>query len=214
MANRANTSQIKTNGRGTGIKVEEKLLKAAKKLFARKGLSGTSIRDIASLAKVNSSMISYYFDSKEGLYRACIQEIGENRLSFARQILQTPENAEDMQVRLKLFAENLFSLYLEDKDAGLIIIREYDRIHSPAEKVFKSSFFEHFNLITEFFKNSQAKKIIPDGRDPFVLGSLFFGAVTSQMRLDPTKAKAFGRSIKDDHERALVLEHILDLFSH
>ena len=43
----------------------KQLLDAARALFARRGLSGTSIRDIAQAAKVNSSMISYYFESKE-----------------------------------------------------------------------------------------------------------------------------------------------------
>ena len=43
------------------------LLKASKYLFASKGFAQTSIRDISLKSKVNSSMISYYFGSKNGL---------------------------------------------------------------------------------------------------------------------------------------------------
>ena len=37
-------------------------------LFSKKGYHSTSIRDIAIEAKLNSSMVSYYFQSKENLY--------------------------------------------------------------------------------------------------------------------------------------------------
>ncbi|MGL1893971.1 MAG: TetR family transcriptional regulator [Spirochaetaceae bacterium] len=43
------------------------LLLASKSLFANKGFAQTSIRDISDKSKVNSSMISYYFGSKNGL---------------------------------------------------------------------------------------------------------------------------------------------------
>jgi AcrR family transcriptional regulator len=44
------------------------LLKGAEELFARHGFDGTSIRLIGKELGVNSSMISYYFGSKEALY--------------------------------------------------------------------------------------------------------------------------------------------------
>jgi AcrR family transcriptional regulator len=40
---------------------------AAEKLFSRKGFHGTSIRELGREAGVNSSMISYYFKSKQQL---------------------------------------------------------------------------------------------------------------------------------------------------
>ena len=42
-----------------------KIMEAAEELFAEKGFSGTSVRDIADAADVNVAMISYYFGSKE-----------------------------------------------------------------------------------------------------------------------------------------------------
>jgi AcrR family transcriptional regulator len=44
-----------------------KIEMAAERLFAMNGFRATSIRDIARAANVNSSMISYYFHSKEQL---------------------------------------------------------------------------------------------------------------------------------------------------
>ena len=42
---------------------EEHIMMVAEKLFAANGYNGTSVRDIAAKAKVNVSMISYYFGS-------------------------------------------------------------------------------------------------------------------------------------------------------
>ena len=45
-----------------------RILAAATPLFAKHGLKGVGVRDLASAAGVNLSMISYHFGGKEGLY--------------------------------------------------------------------------------------------------------------------------------------------------
>ncbi|MBS7334311.1 MAG: helix-turn-helix transcriptional regulator, partial [Weeksellaceae bacterium] len=44
---------------------KQEIMNVAMQLFAKKGYHSTSIRDITSAAKMNSSMVSYYFQSKE-----------------------------------------------------------------------------------------------------------------------------------------------------
>lgn len=190
----------------------DQLLRAAKKLFARKGLSGTSIRDISREAKVNSSLISYYFKGKENLYRECLIEIGQTRLSAARDILKPPESLEKFQLSTRLFIEHMLGLYLEDRDAGLILMREYDRLRSPAEDVFKQGFLQIYELIVNFFKQAQERHLINEQRDAFLLASLLFGCLTSQMRLDHLKEKTYGRSIKNPAEKQKLVDHLVDLF--
>ncbi len=51
-----------------------RILREAEVLFAEKGFDGTSIRDIATAAGANVSMISYYFGSKEELMKAIIRK--------------------------------------------------------------------------------------------------------------------------------------------
>jgi TetR/AcrR family transcriptional regulator len=51
-----------------------RILAAATPMFARHGLNGVSVRSLASAAKVNLSMISYYFGGKEGLYAEILKE--------------------------------------------------------------------------------------------------------------------------------------------
>ncbi|WP_433825129.1 TetR family transcriptional regulator [Actinoplanes sp. CA-015351] len=49
------------------------LLEAARRRFAADGYAATSVRDIAAEAGVNVALISRYFESKEGLFRACLR---------------------------------------------------------------------------------------------------------------------------------------------
>jgi AcrR family transcriptional regulator len=65
---------------------KQQILNAAMYLFNSKGFTGTSVREIASRAKVNVAHISYYFKGKGGLleylvshyYEGYIQVIEEN----------------------------------------------------------------------------------------------------------------------------------------
>lgn len=72
-----------------------KLLVSAKYLFATKGFDKTSIRDIASHAQVNSSMISYYFGGKAGMIQAIFETFfpkKERVLEITNPLIQLEEN--------------------------------------------------------------------------------------------------------------------------
>lgn len=51
-----------------------KIIEIATALFATKGFSGVSVREVTKAAEINVSAISYYFASKEGLYEAVLTE--------------------------------------------------------------------------------------------------------------------------------------------
>lgn len=54
------------------------LLQAARRHFARDGYTSTTVRDIATEAGVNVALINRYFQSKEGLFEACIMTAAED----------------------------------------------------------------------------------------------------------------------------------------
>lgn len=57
--------------RSAGRKMRSLLLDAASPLFRERGLSGTSITDIAAAANAFPSQITYYFRTKEALFVEC-----------------------------------------------------------------------------------------------------------------------------------------------
>lgn len=51
-----------------------RILAAAKKEFARNGMGGARVDDIADKASANKRMIYHYFDSKEGLFQTVLEQ--------------------------------------------------------------------------------------------------------------------------------------------
>lgn len=51
-----------------------RILTAAEEMFASRGYDNTSLRDLTAKAKVNLSVVYYYFDSKEELLLACVEK--------------------------------------------------------------------------------------------------------------------------------------------
>jgi AcrR family transcriptional regulator len=62
-------------GYARGQETRERIIQAAFVVFAEEGYVGASTRRIAAEAGVNPPALQYYFDSKEGLHRACGQFI-------------------------------------------------------------------------------------------------------------------------------------------
>ena len=50
------------------------IIDAARKVFNSKGYSGTTMEEIASLAKVNKASLHYYYRSKEKLFEIVLTE--------------------------------------------------------------------------------------------------------------------------------------------
>ena len=65
------------------------LIEAARAKFVQKPYEKVSIREVAELAGVNSAMIKYYFESKEGLYKAMIEDVTGQVMDNIKQRLQS-----------------------------------------------------------------------------------------------------------------------------
>ena len=81
----------------TGIDARQLLITAARKKFVSKSYDKVSIRELAQSAGVNSAMIKYYFQNKEGLYKAMIMEVTGQIMSNLKLHLQSAnlDNMED-----------------------------------------------------------------------------------------------------------------------
>lgn len=55
--------------------MRERLLKLAEQMFAEQGYDGVSLRDLADKAGLTPAMIHYYFQNKDGLYSAMLEDV-------------------------------------------------------------------------------------------------------------------------------------------
>lgn len=62
-------------GRPGGAESRDRILASAGKLFAARGYSGVSMRDLARAAKVNLGAINYHFGGKAALYHATVRRL-------------------------------------------------------------------------------------------------------------------------------------------
>jgi AcrR family transcriptional regulator len=91
MAQAAKHRHAPDTGYARGEETRKRIVVTALKLFGERGFDGASTREIASAAGVNAPALQYYFDSKEGLYLACVEHIVEQVWQEMSDVVQAAE---------------------------------------------------------------------------------------------------------------------------
>ena len=78
----------------------EHLLEAAGEVFAEKGFSGATAKEISERAKTNSAAVNYYFGGIEPLYAAVLEE-AQNRVLSVQAIEKAIEGITDPKKRFE-----------------------------------------------------------------------------------------------------------------
>lgn len=88
-------------GYARGDETRRRIIEAAVDLFGEHGFDGASTRDIAARAGVNAPALQYYFENKEGVYRACIEAFADEAwetfgpaIEHAHEVLRTDAGRE------------------------------------------------------------------------------------------------------------------------
>ncbi|SHH68646.1 MULTISPECIES: forespore capture DNA-binding protein RefZ [Virgibacillus] len=76
---------------------KQKVIEAATELFFQKGFHGTSVRDIADKARVNVSLISYYFKGKQGLLEFAVTDYYEKYLETVEATIKQNQHLNKLQ---------------------------------------------------------------------------------------------------------------------
>lgn len=82
-------------GYARGEETRRRIVEVALRLFAERGFEGASTRDIAAAAGVNAPALQYYFDNKEGVYRACAENIAEGWNSQFAPVVDRVQSTQD-----------------------------------------------------------------------------------------------------------------------
>lgn len=187
------------------------LLQAATKMFAEKGFEGATVKDLADEAGVNVSLVSYHFGGKDGLYRACILQFAQARLDAVQRILKSPNSQSELQVRLRLFAEELVDVHVREPDLCKIVHRDVEKMTEIGEEVMRHGFFELFLTFVQFLKSAEKAKLTRKFKDHEQLATLLFGSLIHMLHTEPHR-KLMGRpSIQDSKYREDVLNLWTDL---
>src|SRR5690606_26992128 len=158
------------------------LLKSALELFANFGFASTSVKQIAQKAKVNVSLVSYYFGGKEGLYRACLDTKGD-AMSFFNS-LSSFSSKEEYRVKLKIFTEGIIASSFANSEVSRIIRRdiEKDPVDPVIFEVFKKTIVPLFEKVIDFVKRGQSAGYVRDDLSATDIAVLYLGAIQHSIR--------------------------------
>jgi AcrR family transcriptional regulator len=104
----------------TGKERREQLLDISRRLFAERGLDGTSIEEIAARADVSKPVVYEHFGGKEGLYAVVVDREVERFLAMATRLLEGENHMEKFEVA----AVELLRYIQDNSDGFRILVRD------------------------------------------------------------------------------------------
>ena len=179
-----------------------KILRVAAHLFAQKGFSGTSVRDIVSAAGENVSAINYHFGSKQKLYQATLEYL----LDSFRQRLWGKDEAflSPAQIEALSYEQALNRLHCV---LDRLIEQGLHREHLPLERI-----FTHVELESAPMRKMLLSYMIPFQQRPLKLMQKLTGLALTSPELVFVTHAIFSQVAYSECHR-LAMERILGTLS-
>jgi len=161
--------------------IEKKILKAALRVFAKRGYFKTTVDEIAKAAHLAKGTLYLYFEDKESLYVAMLDEHIKTTIALLSIIERSEKSAAD-----KLTEILITLMHYMKTLKGAYPIFSFDNIHLKG-KTLKNlgttilpELNELTNIISRIVKqgidNSEFKRVDPD-----IAGSYFFNAIRTAL---------------------------------
>ncbi len=100
---------------------EEKIVKAAEKVFVEKGLAGARMQEIADEAGINKALLHYYYRSKEKLFKMVFQLAFK---TFAPSLMKSFAGPDDLFTKIERFVFNYLTIIEKNPHIPGFIINE------------------------------------------------------------------------------------------
>ncbi len=144
-------------------KVEAKILRAAEKVFAQKGFSGSSMDAVADQAGLSKQLLIYYFPSKEFLYHSVLRnmiDIWIEKMTFVDDPNASPAEIIEAYIRQKIELSrdypNGSKVFAHEIINGAPVLKDYLLDH------LKPQFEKDIQLINKWIENGQIRPIDPE----------------------------------------------------
>ena len=166
----------------------DRILQAAKQLFAERGYENTSTVNIARLAGTSESQLMKHFGSKEGLLEAIFEKGWDEMAFYFRAIEELPTPVERLHALLDLVINAL------ERDGQLkeLMLLEGRRVRKEGRMVMMTNGYLRFaKVLDNILTQMQASGILKPDLDPHALRSGLTGAFEGMMR-DQVLAQRMG----------------------
>lgn len=115
------------------LEQKQRLIEAARQLLSEKSYRSVTIRELGERAGVNSAMIRYYFDNKEGLFIALLDQMAQAHFGHLGEIINSDEP-------IKGFIQSMLNMACENAGVAKMIHDEIFMKDSPLRDAFIERF--------------------------------------------------------------------------
>jgi TetR/AcrR family transcriptional regulator len=188
----------------------QRILRHARAEFATKGYDGARVDSIARRCRLAKNMLYHYFNSKEGLFIAVLENAYE---AFrARQHDFAIRGSDPLDAMRQLIAYTFYALY-ENQDFIALLNTEnlHKGRHIRRSRLIRSLYDPLVDTVREILRRGVAEGVFRPNIDPvnlyLALSSLSYNYISNQYTLKV----AFGFDLTSKSRRAIWLAHITDL---
>lgn len=138
---------------------ERNILQAASRVFIKKGMGGTRMQEIADEAKINKSLLHYYYRSKQLLFEAVFKN---TMLEFIAIISKIFNSDEELKIKIPLIVETYTDYLGKNPYIISFILRELQsepKIILKIVEMIEIKFFKFFNQVAQEVSEKKIKEI-------------------------------------------------------
>ncbi len=195
------------------VDTREQLLETAAKLFGEKGFEAVSTRELAKEANVNIAMIAYYFGSKEGLFKAMIEERFPKSVAHLRNIQKHEGSAWDkISAVIDLYLERIMS----NSSFHKLIFRELSLEQRPEHRdLILSGIEKNWEVIKTYIREGQESGDFKEDIDMELTIASVFGTIFQLINMPCWTIRLLGEKdekfVKSEALKIRLKKHLKDM---
>jgi len=192
------------------VATRSKLLTAARREFARSGLAGARVDEIAHRAGVNKQLVYHYFGDKDALYLAVLEWVYDEIRTQERKLNLAglpPQQA------IKKLIESSFDHLARHPDF-IVLLNDENRNgarHVRASLKIEDMHSPLVSLVSKILKEGVRKGIFRKGVNPVHLYISIAGLSYFFFSNTPTLSAIFGKDLSGPTAKRARRKHVVDL---
>lgn len=169
-----------------GRETVEKILAAAKDVFAEKGFAGARVDEIAERAGVNKAALYYHIGDKKALYAEIIHDVigtAARKLSSGIETAKTPED------KVRTYIRTLVATVDENPQMPRLMMRELASGGQSLPEVFFEDLFSLFRTLSAIIEEGKSQGVFVETL-PLIVHFMAIGATVIYKTILPVLLSA------------------------
>lgn len=170
----AATKSAEGTGKSPAPDKRETILRAAIKVFARKGYFNSKVSDIAGEARIADGTVYLYFKSKEEILHSIFNRMMDDFISEGKEELKQIEEADE---KLRKIAELHLGKLGADRDLAIVFQVQLRGSIKFMREFSSAGFAEYLDIIRRTIAEGQKQGLFKKELNPVVCSKILFGAL-------------------------------------